>query len=582
MDHRLPEHDVQLTRPAILLGAILLSGCGLSAGDAATSGAGGEAPGPAKMCSGAGDCPSGLACSSGLGACYDPSHTTEAFAFQVLPPSDSPLVGDQRTEVTLHGDNQYNIQLSEAVIVKGLVPEKGNPVTPSVPAQIVAETPGDIPGTVLRANAKAIGGVYDDNSAFTLRLIPGRPYDIRVFPEDEGRPPEHLQRTFQVGDSTLIIELPQKKGPAAYPIIRGTVHDAAFANEKGEAPPLGHVQVVAFEAAAPDSDVPPIGLTSTLATTESKQGGFELRVPARPAWYVLQLTSTSQMEGRLIPKTQTDPVLSVVQVTGEYGESKDVGPLVVESFPAATVSIDVYGIEADGSSVAVADAKVTAKAMIGLGAFTTQGTTAASPAGRWSGQVIAGTYDVTVKPPATSPFRSRTVTMDLAEGQGVKGIELERRVEVDGVVTGWDGAPVAGASVRAFVQDAGADSVPDYQTKTDEDGRFSWFIDPGPWSVLAIPPAGSPYPRVPAQLIEFEGERQTVELELPLPRLIQGSVTGPGGEPVSGVAVEVYRTAGDEVGCLVACPGAAPLLLGEALTDEQGDYRLLVPAETSP
>ena len=107
---------------------------------------------------------------------------------QAIPPTGLGLLMDQWT--VENSESAADYVFPSPLRVSGVIKELGNPLAPSLPAQIVGESDGLIPGTMLGMDARAIEGVNEDFEAFEMQVIPNRPYRVYVFPDDEDRPPK--------------------------------------------------------------------------------------------------------------------------------------------------------------------------------------------------------------------------------------------------------------------------------------------------------------------------------------------------------------------------------------------------------
>ena len=532
------------------------------------------------MCATSGGCPGQLACSNELYLCYDSSPAEVVVAAELIPPAGSGLVTDHRSSVSFHGENQFNATLSPALKVHGVVQEIDNPLS-SIPARIVAETPGDIPGSMLRTEVFAIEGLNENNASFTLNVIAGREYLLSIFPEDENRPPHMLTRTFQPGEDMLVLTLPQLEGPYSYPRISGSMLDETELDESGQPVALANIQVVATrvntEEQGEEEDVF-LSYMSTISKTDSKLGLFEIRVPALPAHYQLRIESVGEPGSKVVPKTKTDTETFGIEISGEYGEHINLGPILLEPLPTVPAVIHVNSVDENGEEVPVAGAALTlTNSLSPESSFTMSVLSASEPAGTWQGNVLQGTYTVDVIPPQNSPYARRKKTMVIDSANPLHDIPLERRTRLQGEVKGWDHELVSGALVLAVNKSLDTYALPQ-QAQTDEFGVFTLWLDPGPHAFVVIPPPSAPYPRLIIDQEEISGEEMAVSLLLPVPHIVQGVVTNAEGEPAPEVTVVFHQLSHtDDPAHTVSSFGDIRDILGEGITDDYGHYSLLIP-----
>lgn len=561
----------------------------LSCGDSIELGtsSGGSGTGSCEQSS---DCPGSAECVSSLAACYVPSALESDVDIQILPPPAADAAVAQFPAAALGDGNTLNATVGSKALVVGNVTEITPALGNAVPGTLIAVSDGDIPGSVLRSEARVGGEANTEvgaEFAFALEVVPSRPYRVSFYPDNADRPSEAIIRTFEPGASELSFALPKlDPGDSAYPTIRGTVSDRATVEDGEPATALAGVRVTAT-AVGVGSAPPELPLVSTSAITDSKLGEFELRVPARAAAYALRFEATAEMEDRIIPTIQTNPEFFAIVVEGSLGESVDAGSFIVDSLPRLACSLTVTGRTSAGALEPVEGAQLTFRGQADDGTVTLQGETGATPAGLWTGELIEADYVVEVVPPNDSPFQSKFASVRYDPDTRQHTVELSPRLGVEAEVVGWDGTPVPGASVSARRDESEAvdSDVPGSVSLTeasDTDGRFERFADTGRWLFTVSPPAGSPYGRLIDVLVELDeasvSSDGTVKLQitLPLPQLIQGTVGTENGSPVPSTIVEVYRSVatGDADDAASASPSAR--LLGDGITDDAGRYWVLV------
>lgn len=547
----------------------------------------------APQCLSDNDCPDGLRCASDLGFCYDPTPILKPLAVQLIPPAGKSLVTDQRASVVLWGDNTFSAAMSSALVVKGLIHDTSNKLPHSIAAQVSAATPGDVTGTTLRSDAASGPGLLEGGHGFTLAVIPDRQYLITVSPTDARRPPVQLSRKFSTGDATLDLALP---GLHEYPVVCGFLTDGKDSDKDGLPDPLYGVRVQAIEVrAAGSEDSMPLRTSSVAVTSPMTQddadrrcaaGELELRFPQEPANYVLQLEPASpdpeqpDLVPALIPKLTVDPALWTIQIAGTAGEmAPNLQTILVAPPKPAIVKLTIRGKVAGGATVPIAGAAVMLKGIVDQdGVFTAHGETGDD--GLWTGQILPGSYTVTITPPPDAEYATTVKEMDIEASGAEATIACSARARVSGRVTGYDGRDLSECTLRAVQIGAPAIGAEPVTALTDGEGRYELWLDPGSWGLVAIPIGDSGYPRLVDRALSGlnPGVKVTHDFLIPAPRLVKGSITSSTGQPVTGVTVEFYDLQVEPgAGSDAPSPGLDQLrLLGYGVTDENGAYRALL------
>lgn len=205
--------------------------------------------------------------------------------------------------------------------------------------------------------------------------------------------------------------------------------------------------------------------------------------------------------------------------------------------------------------------------------------------GRFATLLPTGTYTVTVEPyPGTGFAKSRqlmiidreTCVDDPSDSNGCKALTLQpsKRTAVTGRVVLADMRPVAEATILAIPQTLTSSSLPKpgpNQTRASLEGRFFLELDQGPYSIVAIPKAGTGFPRVVTR-VEIPPDAWDLS-DIVVPAPISLSFTLRGGEwnerPVVNANVRVF-----------ALPGATnpteAVEIGAGTTDASGLVEILL------
>lgn len=520
-------------------------------------------------CGGNTRCPSELSCALPLGACVEASTLKSEYGIQAIPPKGSGLLTEQW--VIEDSEQEQELLFPSPQRVSGVIKELGNPLAPSLPAQIMGESPGLIPGTVLSASARAIEGVNEDFEAFEMQIIPERTYRFFVFPDDESRPPQVDEKVFDAGESDYLISLPAKEGAFAYPRVVGKLMTPpASGLETDDPSPAQNAVVFARQSTQVNSQ----GGDSTQATPETKLGGFELRVPPGAGQYRLWATSVIDPEEiePIVPLTSLEVEKGdTVQVAGEFGEVKDIGTLMVNPRPLTPVLIRVETMD---SRLPIDKASIHLSASLSANeSIDWYGVSGSFSPGVWQGLIPPGDYVIDISPPRSSGMARTRQSISVALDSPEWTFQVNPMTRVTGTVSGWGGQLLPNANLLLIQLDSPL--APPVEARASAQGEFEVALSPGQYKTLVIPAAGSKVPRFttpPFTVGEITSVSQA--LQGPIPHLIQGQMLDPEGTPLPNAHVEVYRLDKGAEGILLH-----EAIQGEGTTDENGQFQLLVPSE---
>ena len=256
-------------------------------------------------CGGSASCPEGMDCTP-AGWCA----VTEGSQPQLILETegkDSPALIYQ-WDVT--GEKTWTANLAAPLALDGIIKEEGNPLVPSIPAELFLERSSLVPGRVLSQSVKAAEGVDENFKAFTLFGLSSVAYSLYVYPEDKERPAQTFPVLFEDDDVSLLLPLPALEGDKGYPLVVGTLYDQEVFETSGENIPLTDVSVFAM-----NSDRT---LQSTLSNPDSKLGSFSLRLPPAAGDYSIFARGQvgEDTTTPIVPLTQ----LGVIQIEGQLGE----------------------------------------------------------------------------------------------------------------------------------------------------------------------------------------------------------------------------------------------------------------------
>jgi hypothetical protein len=204
--------------------------------------------------------------------------------------------------------------------------------------------------------------------------------------------------------------------------------------------------------------------------------------------------------------------------------------------------------------------------------------------GRFATVLPPGKYLVTVNPAEGTGYAAARQIVDI--DRAVTGVTLEAspRTLVKGRALVADGRPLLEAEVMALPSGS-ASATPSAltappriaRTRTDDNGSFSFDLDPGTYMISVVPKAGTGFPRVVFRT-EVPTSRTSPATELPdvripAPMRLAFSVrdTTTTENPISNAVVQIFtrpRPGADGL-------PADPVEIGNALTDDQGAVELL-------
>jgi hypothetical protein len=480
------------------------------------------------------------------------------------PASASPYAHTQFASRNLAADASFMVKTASTVTIVFSPATNGGPVPSNANAILTVSpiVPGR-PDLVYQGAAVAAGGtttamllVPQDafNTPATLSLIPLPPAD---------------QQTPVYPFSVMVSANIAVAFPAGDLLTSGQLLDS-LQNQ----PPATFVAKV-FQNGVQVSNAP---LTQA-------DGTFQLQIPAA--------ATASPLTLELLP-TSSDPWVTSAPFTLMAGNR------------LGTITLPAY-THANSFSVAVTNG-TTGLAAIFVRAQTSFGATAGSgtltgtaqyaaagttdSAGNVSLQLLPGsTYAIAATPPAGSLYASQCVPMvKTVTGGGPTGssapnvntIVATLRPVLTGKVRTASLSPLSSVSVTATgTPDASppcaAPAPTTVSATTDATGTFQLPLDPGTYQIDYDPPAGSAAPRATEWGVSVSGAAPVQhDLTLPQGALVTGSVIGSQREALAGAVVRFFQPRCTGPADCLGPNRIAPLLIGKALTDSQGRFRMVV------
>ncbi len=388
--------------------------------------------------------------------------------------------------------------------------------------------------------------------------------------------------------------------PYSFPV---TVSPVTMADTLAETLPAGNVTVTgqiesAAEAPLTDSLVARVfqgGSQVSTASLTDTTGYFKILLgtfdPTAP--FTVQLSPSQQ--------GSADPwfTSSAMTLASSTASSLSLGTIKLPSYVAVPNLFNVSVLGAD-KMTAVSGALVQAQASLGAATspqqqqigsadFIRTGTTDVH--GLVALSLLPGTvaqtldYNIAVNPPSSSPYAT-TCLSPVVTVMGASSVStpsaptlatamLPLRPVLTGTVTDSQGYAVANVTVTATAisgasNPCGNATEASASTSTSATGQFTLPLDPGTYQLDYDPPTGSSAPRLTEPSFAIAAST-THAVTLPRGGLISGTVADSNGIPLPTAVVRLF-----EQNCIAsAC--AAPWLQGQAVTDMNGSFRVVVP-----
>lgn len=183
--------------------------------------------------------------------------------------------------------------------------------------------------------------------------------------------------------------------------------------------------------------------------------------------------------------------------------------------------------------------------------------------GAYSTMLVAGTGNVTARPPSGTSFLAVSQPLELA-GDTAMDLTLGQAVELSGTLRGRGGAPIPDATVRAFID------FNQLETTTDSTGHYTLGIPPGMLTlqISGSGPAGVAPPNFTVQRSDLTVTAPTtVDFDLTTAE-VTVYVTDTNGLPLPNVTVDAGVSSSDATTSFFASASAQ--------TDSQGALQYLV------
>jgi hypothetical protein len=514
-------------------------------------------PPTSEPCFSSSDCQSGAVCFDN--ECVDlPDGELRGIHVEITPPAAAPYVRTQLLDQTIPvGAGRVRFELTSPTTFDpvSVLDADNRPIA----ARLSLFGRERVPGRELEATLRVL-----PERPSAVGLLPGE-YDVRVLPDDTARYPGIDVQGWEVRPSAS----PRPREfvlPRTYRTIRGEVTLRTAGNVK-----LDGVIVRARSI--------PSNLPSTSAVT-ADGGRFEIALPeTRDTTFRL----SAELPAELQPAWGFDQIVTVPE-----SGSRTVTVRLEETTDAirGLLRLRIFGRGPAGPEpVSGASITLTASSSVDFRSFRISATTdgqgyafVRSDQGAEPLALLAASYDLSIDPPPSSPYRRTSTVLPLTtlapNVPSDKQIELTLRPLVKGSVLSGFGLPVAGAAVQFERLEGGPALV---LTTSGEDGLFEARLDPGDHAARISPTAESKRGEVlPASFaiiqVPDRAEHELPALSLEPGTILEGEVAGGvDGAPVPRSEVQLFVTSGGRT-----------FSLGRAATDGSGRFGMIVPRSLAP
>jgi len=532
------------------------------------------------------DCDANASCQGGV--CGDVSSTEISIGLRILPPEfRSDLVRQQVTDVPARiGYALPDYSLSQPIQLSGFLAYDDTSTSDPVVADIRLRAVTGIRGLHYATNVRTIG----EESVFAVSLPPGQ-YDVTIIPDRANVPQSTFRREVRArGSSTNcptdvlcqseVFVLP---APGRYERLQG-----ALFQRTPQLVPVAGARVFAT------SDARTFESTSAL-TDES--GNFTLFVHPEASDLTFHVRPT---ENARIPSAE------FVTIEMPDSENRDRIDLWLGDWSRV---IDVEGQVRSADGRPVADALVSARMTIeaadeASGGVTTQsgsftqriGPESIASDGAFRLQLPPGDYTITaasmdgtrglagplqlsLASPSNLPIADRETDAPRDAPIDPINLTLPSPVSFSAIIVDAKGVPLPGVILVADLVRVNELDIESYgvpaaafaaATETDHDGRLELPLVPGDYRLTLTSDKTTPRTRDEVWLSVTSDVRDKV-IVLRTGGLVSGRVTDANGAPLPGATVEAYLSMDD-----------VPRLIGTAVTDESGTYRLPLPIDPNP
>ena len=309
-------------------------------------------------------------------------------------------------------------------------------------------------------------------------------------------------------------------------------------------------------------------VVSSIAETDA-DGRFAIRVSNDASDYLIRITSSA---GRApFPAVSVDPDLLFVN---NPPDKRIYIPRLAPVQVSGSVR-DKIGRAVPGATVRFLSTKIFGGVQLGLeGTFSGSATTTED--GSFGAELLTGFYSITVTPPEDIANNWGIHYADAAvgeEGTDIATLLVPSQINLSGTVSTFGNGAAPGVTVLARARPA-ADPSSVHRSQevvSDDLGDFAMSVDTGVYDMQVKLPAESGFawlvePELRTSLDEGDLRR---EYRLEPPIAVDGVIRNSDGEPVPNALVRGYFFN-------PSSSGTRPLQVAEAVSGEDGNYRLLI------
>jgi hypothetical protein len=532
---------------AMLLWGTLLAGC--AAQDESEPAQDNNTMGQRPQCSADADCVAGQSCEQGV--CAVQPEQARALSFVFLPPSTSGYLPQRLDGLELFPGDPLNFLLEPSVQVDGDV---------SVLDRVSGNAQVLTSGTLLFTRR----GDGDDQltrqvrltePSFETKLRPGT-YTITYLPPDEGRLGWRWLDQEIKTHATLALTMPEQS-KATIEVAGKLTHRDGLLGDALSSVGVAGVRVSAIQRQT--------GQSSTVAIT-NEVGEFRLLVWPDSGDYDLRIGPAEP--DTLAPRA----VLSSAFVAGREPITLDAE---LGAYPSSArtlgLKLQIARQTLDALDVEPGELTITARAQLARGELVVTRRLGAD--GTLALELLPMRTTLTITPPLTSRFGPLTLELDLTVAAlELAAAELPLRRRVTGTLLTASGQPAKRAKLIVYTASEQGEVTrklevePSATFLTDDDGAFEVWVDRGQatrWEL--VPESGQNVPRGTFTLAGGDEDQTAVQIALPAPTALSGSVRGEEFEAQPDVAIQVIETI-DKITRVIA----------EGTTDRQGKFRLYV------
>jgi hypothetical protein len=488
-----------------------------------------------------------------LGECRGHSADLALVSVEVRPTNDSPFAVTQVANLDLRQSVVQNLVLTRLFTTTGVVTQQQDlgdaSAVPNASVTFISHAPAIADRKQQIATHANGAGVFAVN-------LPGGRWDLLIQPPLP-LPPFRPAQVFTTGGA-----LPPMVLPSVGSLVR--VQGAVSAGGAD----LSGATLTAIDATGQSISAP---------AQVASDNTYSLFLPPATTTYFLEVGPPATPSGTAGPAVvetlpNYDQIPGATNVVLPLPDVATLSGTVVDSSGAALASVPVYARSTDDEPWTLARSAIT------------------DSNGAFSLVLRGGTYTVEAAPPASpgspaiSPVQKVVVPLQAAADGGVAqggGIRLvcPSKLHRTGLVLTADGSP-AGANYQVTATRLGDPLLTTRSatsTATATGGTFELTGDPGIYRLEITPPLSAGLPRRIVQVTldpNGPGTLPTVQIDAPLTVVgtVHGTPAGGSDRPVAGAMVNFFGL--DSSG--------SSILLGSALTDQNGSYTCVLPDVANP